>query len=109
MPSPDITLLLDMSIEASKKRGGFGRERYETERTQVQVRRIFQMLQKPEWKVTGFHSVLRFYRCPDVPLLMQIIDASRPAEQVHSDICSAVVPNLDRIAKSPLAYITLDL
>ena len=44
LPRPDLTLFLDLSAEAAAKRGGYGEERYETERMQGRVRRLFEEL-----------------------------------------------------------------
>lgn len=41
LPSPDITLFLDVSADAAKKRGGYGEERYEKEEVQLRVRDVF--------------------------------------------------------------------
>eukprot|EP00474_Spongospora_subterranea_P001039 CRZ01497.1 hypothetical protein [Spongospora subterranea] len=88
LPSPDVTFLLDMPCEESKQRGGYGRERYENDEMQIHVRRIFQMLQRPEWK---------------------IINASRPVDVVHNEIRTLVNSDMDRISKSPIGYITAEL
>lgn len=41
MPSPDITLFLDVSADVAQKRGGYGEERYEKEDVQRRVRDVF--------------------------------------------------------------------
>jgi dTMP kinase len=41
LPTPDLTLFLDISPEKAKERGGYGEERYETEGMQRRVRAAF--------------------------------------------------------------------
>lgn len=41
LPSPDLTLFLDISPEAARSRGGYGDERYEKEDMQRRVRSVF--------------------------------------------------------------------
>ncbi|KIK57750.1 hypothetical protein GYMLUDRAFT_45920 [Collybiopsis luxurians FD-317 M1] len=41
LPSPDLTLFLDVSPEVARTRGGYGEERYEKEDMQKRVRRVF--------------------------------------------------------------------
>ena len=45
LPRPDICLFLDISSEEQAKRGGFGKEKYETTAMQERVRRLFYKLQ----------------------------------------------------------------
>lgn len=41
LPRPDLTLFLDLGVEVSMARGGFGEERYEREEVQRRVRTLF--------------------------------------------------------------------
>ena len=41
LPSPDLTLFLDIEPEQARARGGYGEERYEREEMQVRVRAVF--------------------------------------------------------------------
>lgn len=41
MPAPDITILLDVSPDAARARGGYGEERYEKEEVQRRVRDVY--------------------------------------------------------------------
>lgn len=51
LPKPDLVLLLSISSEAMKSRGGFGEERYEKEEIQRKVMEIFRNLKDFTWKV----------------------------------------------------------
>ncbi|RMD40923.1 hypothetical protein DV735_g4205, partial [Chaetothyriales sp. CBS 134920] len=44
LPKPDIVFFLDISASDAAKRGGYGDERYETEKLQSRVRTLFQQL-----------------------------------------------------------------
>ncbi|RMZ79665.1 hypothetical protein DV738_g3239, partial [Chaetothyriales sp. CBS 135597] len=44
LPKPDIVFFLDISAGDAAKRGGYGDERYETEKLQSRVRTLFQQL-----------------------------------------------------------------
>ena len=44
LPSPDLTLFLDVSAEAQAARGGYGAERYEKEDIQRRVRDVFERI-----------------------------------------------------------------
>ena len=48
LPRPDMCLFLSLSPEEAAKRGGFGLERYETDRMQVRVRQLYQTLLEKE-------------------------------------------------------------
>ncbi|GBE86321.1 thymidylate kinase [Sparassis latifolia] len=41
LPAPDATLFLNVSLAAAAARGGYGKERYETEDVQARVRAVF--------------------------------------------------------------------
>lgn len=73
LPKPDITFFLDISSEAAAQRGGYGEERYETEKMQARVRALFKNL---------------FSRIPD--LNIHVIDAGQTIAEVGSDIMAHI-------------------
>ncbi|ORX89231.1 thymidylate kinase [Basidiobolus meristosporus CBS 931.73] len=48
---PDVVFLLDMPIENTSERDGFGEERYEKRSMQIKVRELFLSMQNPTWRV----------------------------------------------------------
>ena len=70
LPSPDVVLFLDMTIEQAKERGQFGEERYEKEAFQRTVRQRFQELMEAEGS--------------NVPWV--VVDAARTMDEVEADI-----------------------
>jgi dTMP kinase len=70
LPSPDVVLFLDMTIEQAKERGNFGDERYEVEEFQRTVRQRFQELMETE------NSKVQW--C--------VVDAARTIEEVEIDV-----------------------
>ena len=44
LPTPDLTLFLDIPPEVVKGRGGYGEERHEKEEMQQKVREMFQRI-----------------------------------------------------------------
>ena len=81
LPSPDVVLFLDMSIEQAKERGDFGDERYEREEFQRTVRQRFQELMETENS--------------NVP--WKVIDAARTIEEVEIDVHKHAEETLTRI------------
>jgi dTMP kinase len=73
LPTPDLTLFLDLAPEQAAARGGYGTERYEKEALQARVRALFKSMgdETPGW-VT--------------------IDAGRDREAVAHDIWTHVEP-----------------
>jgi len=51
LPAPDCVIFLDIDIEATKGRGGFGDERYEKGEMQKRVRKNFEALKTDAWHV----------------------------------------------------------
>lgn len=49
LPVPDLVIFLDISSDAAAKRGGYGRERYESEQLQARVREQFLKLKDRSW------------------------------------------------------------
>jgi dTMP kinase len=83
LPRPDICLFLGISTAEAAKRGGFGMERYETDKMQTTVRQMFQEL-------------LSMPHNDEIC----IIDAGRAREEVAQDILEPVLEcmkNLDEI------------
>ena len=91
LPRPDLVIFLDISSADASKRGGYGEERYETEKMQSRVRTLFKDL---------------FSRLPDLKLTK--IDAGQPIDAVAREIASAfdttasLVGVDDMMAKLPL-------
>lgn len=75
LPAPDITLFLDVSADAARKRGGYGEERYEKEDVQRRVRDVFVRIGE---QVEGGGG------------RWEVIDADESQEDVQSVIWDAV-------------------
>jgi len=73
LPTPDLTLFLDLAPELAAARGGYGTERYEKEALQARVRALFTSMgnETPGW-VT--------------------VDAGRDREAVAQDLWAHVGP-----------------
>jgi dTMP kinase len=69
LPKPDLVYFLDISSAAAAERGGYGEERYETEKMQKRVRSLFTDL---------------FARLAD--LNVQMIDAGERMEEVANNV-----------------------
>ena len=82
LPSPDVILFLDMTIEQAKERGQFGEERYEKEAFQRTVRQRFQELMEAEGS--------------SVPWV--VVDAARTIEEVEADVHAHVETVLGKVA-----------
>ena len=83
LPSPDVILFLDMTIEQAKERGQFGEERYEKEAFQRTVRQRFQELMETEGS--------------SVPWV--VVDAARTITEVEADVQAHVQTVLDKVAE----------
>ncbi|EXJ94005.1 thymidylate kinase [Capronia coronata CBS 617.96] len=70
---PDILFFLDIASAEAAKRGGYGAERYETERMQARVRTLFKEL---------------FTRLDNVPI--SLVDAGRSMDEVATDILNGI-------------------
>lgn len=53
LPKPDLVIFLDVPVEGSSSRRGFGEEKYEKVDFQVKVREAFSKLQDDSWMVTS--------------------------------------------------------
>ena len=82
LPSPDVVLFLDMTIEQAKERGQFGEQRYEKEAFQRTVRQRFQELMETEGS--------------SVPWV--VVDAARTIEEVETDVHVHVKNVLEKVA-----------
>ncbi|KAJ1927190.1 hypothetical protein IWQ60_003156 [Tieghemiomyces parasiticus] len=80
---PDLTFFLDMPIQASMQRGGFGEERYEKEELQTRVRDLFLKLREPDWKV---------------------VDATETIDQIHEKLTKAAQETIQTVASRELQY-----
>ena len=73
LPRPDVCLFLDIAPEAAAKRGGFGREKYETSAMQKRVRELF-------------YELMRTSDGLDI----RMVDAGRSVEEVENDVMGRV-------------------
>lgn len=80
---PDLLFFLDISSADAAKRGGYGAERYETEKMQTRVRTLFQQL---------------FSRLDQV--YIKTIDAGKTMDQVTAEISLGVKGLSDAAASS---------
>ena len=78
LPRPDLCLFLDVSPIVAAKRGGFGLEKYENDRTQSRVRELF-------------HTLLTLPEKEDIC----VIDANKSMSEVERSVLDAV---LDRMS-----------
>ena len=85
LPAPDLVIYLDLSAEEAKKRGGYGRERYENAEFQDKVRRLYDHLSmaSPLWKT---------------------LDASKPKDQLHDEIKKLVFDTIQQVRDEPLKF-----
>lgn len=83
LPDPDMVIYLDLSPEEAKKRGGYGRERYEKPEFQDEVRRLYDRLSgaSPLWTT---------------------LDASKPKDQLHEEIKTLVFDTIQQVRDEPL-------
>ncbi|CAG8754229.1 16297_t:CDS:2, partial [Racocetra persica] len=51
LPSPDIVFFMDVPLEETEKRDGFGSERFDKSEIQVKARNVYLSLTGPEWKI----------------------------------------------------------
>ncbi|KAJ1965538.1 hypothetical protein IWQ62_002643 [Dispira parvispora] len=80
---PDLTLFLDMPIEESMKRGGFGEERYEKLTIQTKVRELFLQLREPTWVM---------------------VDATQSIESIHKELVHQSEKAITRVRDQPLQH-----
>jgi len=81
LPKPDLILLLNLSSEAMRARGGFGEERYEKDEIQKKVVDIFMALRDSTWKE---------------------IDADKSEEELSEELLSHITETLEKSKSLPL-------
>lgn len=86
LPRPDVCLFLDISSQEAAKRGGYGQERYESDKMQTRVRELFQVLREDAPEKGDF---LR-------------IDASHSFEEVESAVSKAVQTVFEKVDRESL-------
>ena len=72
LPEPDLVYFLDISSTDAARRGGYGEERYETEKMQTRVRSLFTEL---------------FARLPGINV--QVINAGGTIDEVSSNVLTS--------------------
>ena len=80
LPRPDICLFLDVSPAVAAKRGGYGLEKYENDRTQRRVRELF-------------HTLLTLPDKEDIC----VIDADKSMSEVGQNVLDAVLDRMRRV------------
>ncbi|CAO1626016.1 unnamed protein product [Sympodiomycopsis kandeliae] len=97
LPSPDVTIFLNISADQAAKRGGYGNERYEKEEIQAKVRSAFTRVEKifnGEILVTQQVSK-RGQKSGE----WIIVDAGREKEQVWNDVWN-YAERVDQLVKT---------
>ncbi|XP_054426367.1 thymidylate kinase [Pteronotus mesoamericanus] len=84
LPKPDLVVFLQLQLDAARKRGEFGHERYEN--------RDFQ-----ERALQRFHQLMG-----DTTLKWKVVDASRSIEDVHREIHMLSEEAIQAAAQKPL-------
>lgn len=51
LPAPDIVIFLNLNVEAARRRGDFGSERYENREMQISVSNAFTKLNESNWRI----------------------------------------------------------
>lgn len=77
LPRPDLCIFLDIGPETAAQRGGYGSEKYETDKMQVRVRELFRQLMTQS---EGEDMVL--------------VDADRSLDEVQQHMQATVVATL---------------
>lgn len=85
LPQPDLVVFLDLSIEETARRGGYGAERYEKDALQRAVRSSYARLRSSDWAV---------------------IDAAQPVDELTTSIASLVESTIARVETSPIGRFT---
>lgn len=81
LPAPDCVIFLDIDVEATKGRGGFGQERYEKTDMQKKVRKHFKSLETSSWHV---------------------LDATKTIEELSKEIASVANKSIESVAGKPI-------
>ena len=80
LPRPDVCVFLNISVEEAAKRGGYGGERYESEKMQDRVRELFGI----------------FQRAPEKDDFVTI-DAAKSMAEVADDVLDTVLAVFRRV------------
>ncbi|CAI2174268.1 12415_t:CDS:2 [Funneliformis geosporum] len=83
---PDIIIFMDLSIEESEKRGGFGEERYEKKNFQEKVCKSFSQLKQKD----------------DDDSLWKFLDAKQSVERLHEQIVKISLDLIENCSQLPL-------
>lgn len=51
LPAPDVVVYMDLSVDAARRRGDFGKERYENTKMQTAVAQVFSRLRTDRWRI----------------------------------------------------------
>ncbi|KAJ3806081.1 thymidylate kinase-domain-containing protein [Lentinula lateritia] len=87
LPSPDLTLFLDISPEVALTRGGYGEERYEKADMQRRVRNVFEEIGRQVSATVGEAGNGRWV----------VVDAGRDVAAVTEEMWGHVQPLLDGV------------
>jgi len=82
LPAPDLVVFLDVFPAQARERGGYGDERYENEKMQTQVRKLFEKLETETMR--GKTTV------------WATVDANGTKEEVAADIWNSVYAVLEK-------------
>ncbi|KAI9136258.1 thymidylate kinase-domain-containing protein [Paraphysoderma sedebokerense] len=87
LPKPDLTVYLDIPINDTMTRGGFGEERYEKLEFQEKVRNVFMDLKEDGWMV---------------------IDARKSIDDIHRTIIDRTNQTINDVALRPIGVLWED-
>lgn len=85
--APDVVFYLDMPLNVTSSRGGYGEERYETNSFQRKVYETYKKLKDDTWKV---------------------INADRDIDEIHEEIAKLTLQLEDAKCNSPLGSLWVD-
>jgi len=84
LPKPDAVFYLNLTPEASEKRGGYGNERYENVEFQKAVSEAYELLKDDQW---------------------QIIDADKSVEDLNKELLTRSKLVVEQTTSSPLGVL----
>lgn len=79
LPAPDVVVYLDLRFEAARRRGEFGKERYEKEGMQRKVAEVFERMRTERWRM---------------------VDADADEDTVFERVMDAVMAGINRASES---------
>ena len=88
LPKPDLVIYLTVDQRSAAERDDYGRERYESIEFQERVKDKYNQLRDDSY--------------------WQVVETSRPKEQVHQDILQLVQETIKRVEKKPKADLPVD-